>query len=79
MLRLSGFRQLFGSDGAAGACTGVAKANGGRVGITSGAAAGVKVGKDVGLGTGVGGKGVFVGIAALVAATIVHAAATAVP
>jgi hypothetical protein len=39
---------------------------------------GVNVGNGVGLGTSVGGKGVAVGIAAFVAATIVCAAATAV-
>ena len=48
----------------------------GRVGINSGS--GVKVGKGVGLATSVGGSGVAVGFANSVAATIVHAAATAV-
>jgi len=68
--------QLVGSDAAA-AVVGDASANCGKVGITSGT--GVNGAKDVGLGTGVGGKGVLVGIAAWVAATIVQAAATAVP
>jgi hypothetical protein len=53
--------------------------NGGRVGGAAMRGAGVKVGKGVGLGTGVGGSGVLVGIAACVAATMVHAAATEVP
>jgi hypothetical protein len=39
----------------------------------------VKVGKGVGLGIFVGGKGVIVGMAIWVAATIVHADDTAVP
>jgi hypothetical protein len=40
---------------------------------------GVKVGSGVGLGVSVGGTGVFVGMASWVIATIVHAAASAVP
>ena len=49
-------------------------------GITSvGKGSGVKVGGGVGLAVSVGGSGVAVGIACCVAATIVHAAATAVP
>ena len=61
----------------AAAVVGEARSNGCKVGMTRGS--GVKVGKEVGLGTGVGGSGVAVGFAAWVAATIVHAADTAVP
>ena len=68
--------QLFGSVTPA-ATVGEAKINGCKVGIRRGCC--VKVGKGVGLGVSVGGGGVFVGIAAWVAATIVHAADTAVP
>ena len=72
----NGLRQLFGSDAPA-AVVAVARINGCKVGMIRGA--GVKVGKEVGLGACVGGGGGSVGFAAWVAATMVHAADTAVP
>jgi hypothetical protein len=59
------------------AATGCVETPSGWVGITRGAI--VFVGNGVGEAVSVGGTGVAVGMAACVSATIVHAAATAVP
>jgi hypothetical protein len=70
----NGTRQLFGSAAVdTAARVGDARAVVTRVGTD------VKVGNEVGVGVDVGGSGVAVGMAACVWATIVHAAATAVP
>ena len=68
----NGFKQLESED----AAVAVGRLAGGSVGRVSGTA--VKVGNGVGLAVSVGGRGVAVGMASCVAATIVHAAETAV-